>query len=73
MRGKIKMNDKYVQIMPAPSNLYAIYDNDGEELESKIIMFALMENGDIEMLDVDSDGWIDDVRESSNFKRIEYK
>ncbi len=67
------MNDKYVQIMPAPSNLYAIYDNDGEELESKIIMFALMENGDIEMLDVDSDGWIDDVRESSNFKRIEYK
>ncbi|EGQ4365673.1 pathogenicity island protein [Staphylococcus pseudintermedius] len=67
------MSDKYVQIMPAPSNLYAIYDNDGEELESKIIMFALREDGDIEMLDMDSSGWIDDVRETSNFKRIEYK
>lgn len=59
--------------MPAPSNLYAIYDNDGEELESKIIMFALREDGDIEMLGMDSSGWIDDVRETSNFKRIEYK
>ncbi|EGQ4177183.1 pathogenicity island protein [Staphylococcus pseudintermedius] len=67
------MSDKYVQIMPAPSNLYAIYDDDGEELESKIIMFALREDGDIEMLDMDSSGWIDDVRETSNFKRIEYK
>ncbi|MFB3231458.1 pathogenicity island protein [Staphylococcus pseudintermedius] len=67
------MNDKYVQIMPAPPNLYAIYDEDGEEIESKIIIFALREDGEIDMLDMDMTGWIDDVRESSNFKKVEYK
>ncbi|WP_280524736.1 hypothetical protein [Staphylococcus chromogenes] len=35
------MEEKYIQIIPAPNNLYAIYEDAGEEIESKIIMFAL--------------------------------
>lgn len=55
------MNDKYVQIMPAPNNLYAIYEDEGEEIESRIVMFALNEDGDITMLDMDKNGWLDEA------------
>ncbi|KFE40763.1 pathogenicity island protein [Staphylococcus agnetis] len=67
------MEEKYIQIIPAPNNLYAIYEDAGEEIESKIIMFALKNNGGIDMLDMDDSGWIDVAITASNFKRVEYK
>ena len=73
MRRDKRMEEKYIQIIPAPNNLYAIYEDAGEEIESKIIMFALKNNGGIDMLDMDDSGWIDVAITASNFKRVEYK
>ncbi|UXR29858.1 pathogenicity island protein [Staphylococcus simulans] len=67
------MSGKYVQIMPAPNNLYAIYEDEGEEIESRIVMFALSEDGDITMLDMDKNGWLDEAITACNFKRVEYR
>ncbi len=64
------MDDKIIQIMPAPDNLYAVYDDDGEELKTKIVCLALTNDGDVFMMDSDDDGII---REIGAVKRVDYK
>lgn len=71
-------NDKIIQIMPAPEDLYAVYDMkndeeyDGDKYYSKIISLALLDNGDVIMLDIDDSGYIDEPNTSSNFIGIEW-
>ena len=36
-------------------------------------MFALSEDGDITMLDMDKNGWLDEAITACNFKRVEYR
>jgi len=65
------MTDKIIQIMPAPKNLFAIYKNDNQEIESPIICLALTSDGNVLSMDMGTDGWIDDAASPSNFLRIE--
>lgn len=45
------MDDKIIQIMPAPDNLYAQYKMDeGDIHESKVLCLGLLNNGDVIML-----------------------
>lgn len=68
------MDEKIIQIMPAPDNLYAQYKMDeGDIHESKVLCLGLLNNGDVIMLDVDGTGYIEDVTELQNFIGIKYK
>jgi hypothetical protein len=69
-------DDKIIQIIPAPSNLYCVFnDNEtaGKEFESKVICLGLTNEGDIIILDLSTDGLIDDATTCYNFKEIRYK
>lgn len=70
----METNDKYIQIITAPNDLYAVFQmEDGTEEYSRIPLFALTEKGDIEMIDIDDSGWFDNPVTTRNFLRIEYK
>jgi len=69
-------NNKIIQIIPAPENLYAIYkddDNPDIPMEVKVICLGLTNEGKVILLDVDDTGYIEEVSEASNFQSIEWK
>lgn len=62
------------QIIPAPDNMYAVYNVDGEEVEDKIICLALLSNDVIEFICTDEFGNINEVdTEDEQFVKIIYK
>lgn len=69
------MNDLYIkQIIPAPDNMYAVYNVDGELFEDKIICLALLSDDVIEFICTDEFGNINEVNnEDEQFVRIIYK
>lgn len=68
------MEDKIIQIMPAPTNMFAVYGlGNGEEFCSKIICLGLTSSGDILLLDSDDSGFFAEVADAGNFLRVEYK
>lgn len=69
------MNDLYIkQIIPAPDNMYAVYNVDGELFEDKIICLALLSDDVIEFVCTDESGNINEVdTEDEQFVRIIYK
>lgn len=62
---------EYIQIMPAPKNMYAIYLVDGEEVRNEILCLALTENGYIVAIDFAPDGFFGEPIGVSNFVRFE--
>lgn len=50
---------KIIQIMPAPENLYVVYEDDDGEFDSKIFCFGLTDEGEVVMMDMDGNGWLD--------------
>lgn len=54
------LNDKIIQIMPAPQGLLGVYtdDTDGTEFYTHVVCLALTEEGDVLMLDTDDFGEI---------------
>lgn len=70
------MEDKIVQIIQAPSNLYSLYKDDefpNQPMETKVICLGLTELGNVILLDIDDLGHVDDISTVSNFKGIEWK
>lgn len=64
--------EKIIQIMPAPENMVAIYENKNcEEKNEKVVCLALDSIGNIAPMVCGLDGYID-VAEASNFKGIRY-
>ena len=64
------LDEKIIQIMPAPSDLYAIFKNSYGNVHSKIICIALTNEGNVQLLDVDEMGFVSDVSECSNFDGV---
>lgn len=62
---------KIKQIIPAPNNMYVVYEDDEEEIESKIVCIALWGDGDITLMDVNENGEIHQI--ADNVKKIIYK
>ena len=69
------MNDLYIkQIIPAPDDMYAVYNVDGEIFEDKIICLALLSDDVIEFICTDEFGNINEVdTDDEQFVRIIYK
>lgn len=65
------MKDEYIkQIIPAPDNLYVVYQDDEGEFESKVVCLALLNNGEILLMDMDDMG---SIEEAQGFERVVYK
>ena len=70
------MEQKIVQIMQAPPNLFAIYKDGGEEpgdFRVPVLCLALTNDGEILMMDADKNGSINSVHDVINFTGIEWK
>lgn len=67
------MENKIIQIIPAPKNLYAIYDDEKKEIISKILCLGLTDSGDILLLDVDEYGIVGEATDAVNFKNIAWR
>jgi hypothetical protein len=70
------MNYKILQIMPAPSNMYSVYEEIEEDIKCPIVCLALVEyeDGGREIISMDTcDGLIDKAGSNIvNFKSIEF-
>lgn len=47
---------KIKQIIPAPDNLYVIYQDKNGRFESKVVCLALLSNDEVVMMDSDDGG-----------------
>lgn len=66
------MDNKIIQIIPAPTNLFVSYKTSegchpDDRIESKVLCLALTSDGDILLMDMCADGCVDDATTSSNF------
>lgn len=73
-RGEKTMKkEKIIQIIPAPSNLYAIY-HDGDDpkhpMECKVVCFGLTDHGNVVPMDMDDEGYIEDITKVSNLIQV---
>jgi|HigsolmetaGSP11D_1036233.scaffolds.fasta_scaffold00512_10 hypothetical protein len=67
MSGK---SGKVIQIIPAPSNLLAVYEFDGKTEYNKALCLALTEDGEILIMDTDSEGTVSEAKLETGFKRF---
>lgn len=62
------------QLIPAPNNMYAVYNVDGELFEDRIVCLALFSDDVIKFICTDEFGNINEVdTEDEQFVRIIYK
>ncbi|HZK52783.1 MAG TPA: hypothetical protein VFC84_01075 [Desulfosporosinus sp.] len=72
----MRQKGKIIQILPAPDNLYAVYDMGlGFENEKvKVLCLALTDRGDILPMTMDDDiGHVEEAREPECFKYFRWK
>jgi len=65
------MDEKIIQIIPAPAKLFAVYSNEENpkrEITSRIVCLALTDKGEVYAMDTDSTGFIDRSDNAGNFK-----
>lgn len=70
------MDEKVIQVMNAPNNLYAMFEDDEDlknPMESRILCFGLTNMGNVIPMDIDEMGLISDVNEVSNFIGTKWK
>ena len=70
------MKGKIIQIIPAPDNLYAVYDMGLglKEEEAKVLCLALTDEGEIlEMVMDDDIGYVEEARAAKCFKYFKWK
>ena len=60
-----------IQIIPAPENMYVIYEDNNGTFESRVIGIALWEDSEITLLEVDNSGCVNEV--ASNVIDVIYK
>ena len=58
------------QIIPAPDNLYVVYEDDEGEFESKVMCLALTSFDEVVMMDSDDIG---QIQIAEGIKRVVYK
>jgi hypothetical protein len=66
-------NEKIIQIMPAPQNLYLEYRNNDypdDPIVNQPVCLALTDQGEILLMDIDDTGFVDRADSASNFKGI---
>lgn len=66
------MENKIIQIIPAPTNLFVSYkDTEGrheeDRIESPVLCLALTKGGEILLMDLGGDGVVDNAITASNF------
>lgn len=66
------MDSKIIQIIPAPANLKALYREGGVEITSLLLCIALKDDGDIVLIDIDNDGWIDEAESMANYAGVKW-
>lgn len=65
------MEDLYIkQIIPAPDNLYVVYEDNEGEFESKIVCLALLNTDEVVMMDSDDIG---QIQIAEGIKHVIYK
>lgn len=67
------MEEKIIQIVPAPKNIYAVYtneDNPDRDITSNIICLALTDQGNVWLMDADESGRVAKVDSMANYKKI---
>ena len=69
-KNKIE-NEKIIQIIPAPENLFAVYEDEEGEFETKVVCLGLTNIGNVILMDIDYVGDVGEV--GSNIKRIKFK
>jgi hypothetical protein len=68
-------DEKIIQIIPAPQNLYLEYENEDNPkrpITTKAVCLALTDQGEIYLMDIDREGWIDKADSVANFKGIQW-
>lgn len=65
------MENKFIQIIPAPENLFSksYIEKDGVYRYSSIVCMALTSDGDIKFCDMDGSGYIDEI---DSFRVVKY-
>lgn len=63
---------KIVQIIPAPKDLYVIYRDAEEDIKSRVVCLGLTNEGEVLLMDVRSDGDIDEAMTACNFTGIHW-
>lgn len=63
---------KVIQIMPA-DGWYAVYQMSDNVLRSKLVCWAIDDEGNLAGFDADDVGFIDDAGAAENFVRFEYE
>lgn len=65
---------KFIQIIPAPSNLYWSCETDDKEIvEFPVLCLALTSAGEVKLLDFDDKGHVIDLTSIENFRRFFWK
>jgi hypothetical protein len=68
-------DEKIIQIMPAPNDLFAEFANDDDPdnpFISRVICLALTDAGEIYLMDIDENGWIDKAESMNNFQGVKW-
>ena len=67
------MEDKIIQIIPAPNDLFVVYDHDCEEEGENLLCLALTDQGNILLMGTDSTGSVEIVTNILNFECVIWK
>lgn len=49
-----------------------MYREGEKEFTSTVLCIALKDDGDVTLLDIDDDGWIDEIETVSNYKGVKW-
>lgn len=74
--GYFKEEEKIIQIIPAPTNLFVEYENDRDmkqPIKNQVVCLALTDQGDIWVMDIDDSGYVDKADTASNFRGIVFQ
>ena len=66
------MNEKIIQIIPAPKDLYAVYNIDINEGQSRILCLGLTNEGNVLILANSFGGDVRDVASKVNFVYLKW-
>lgn len=55
------MDEKIIQIMPAPKNLFVVHEDEEREFTTRVVCLALTDHGRVFMMDTDDFGEIEEI------------
>lgn len=72
LKEDLQMSKKIIQIIPAPSNLIAVYNYDGKMSYIETLCLALTDDGEILVMNMDDDGQTGVAVHDADFKRFKW-